>query len=67
MRRIIRGKVFVINNERFFHLTHRDGTDKDQYALDRLFTQLGFKVIIKRNATAKVSLLFDMADHFNFN
>ena len=39
-----RGKVIVINNERFETLDDRSGTDFDKQALYKLFDKMGFEV-----------------------
>ena len=55
MRNKIRGKVFIINNEKFEKkLSFREGSDVDAKNLESLFTQLQFQVVIAKNQTAQV-------------
>jgi hypothetical protein len=57
MRNIIRGKVFIINNEIFekkAKLSDRPGSDVDTKNLKSLFTQLQFEVVIAKDQTAQV-------------
>ena len=49
-----RGRVIIINNEIFTHLASRDGTDKDQIALENVFTKLGFTCVVYNNLTEQV-------------
>ncbi|KAK7494134.1 hypothetical protein BaRGS_00014607, partial [Batillaria attramentaria] len=53
-----RGKFLLLNNENFENsdpkLTDREGTIMDQMALDMLFEQLDFHVVVKKNNTAEV-------------
>ena len=56
-----RGKLLLLNNEDFSEakangksIKNREGTSKDEMALDRLFQKLYFDVKICRNNTAKV-------------
>jgi hypothetical protein len=57
MRNIIRGKVFIINNENFLKssdLSNRPGSDIDADNLKSLFTQLQFEVVIAKDQMAQV-------------
>ena len=40
-----RGLAIIVNNEKFEHMTNRDGTHLDRMMLDRLFKNLNFKCI----------------------
>ncbi|XP_071950579.1 caspase-6-like [Antedon mediterranea] len=48
-----RGICLIINNVDFKGLTTRDGSDKDEENLKRVFKEFGFKIVSKRNQTAQ--------------
>ena len=57
MRNEIRGKVFIINNEKFEKkeiLGDRTGSEVDANNLESLFTKLQFEVVIAKDLSAKV-------------
>ncbi|KAK7093976.1 caspase-3-like [Littorina saxatilis] len=63
MYRKRRGILLLLNNDRFLlarknkvDLSDRTGTNQDQLALDRLFKELGFRVVIERDRTAQQML-----------
>ncbi|XP_012945422.1 caspase-9 [Aplysia californica] len=51
-----RGSLILINNEKFDHMSDRDGTQKDRLALDSLFRRMNFNFIVHSNKTSQVLL-----------
>ena len=52
-----RGFVLIINNESFSNGTQRTGAQQDGEMLTRLFTDLGFKVDMKKDQTGCVGIM----------
>ena len=52
-----RGLCLIINNRKFKTLPARTGTDCDAENLRQLFTELGYRVTVKSDRSAAVSVL----------
>uniref|UniRef100_A0A0N5AI38 CASPASE_P20 domain-containing protein n=1 Tax=Syphacia muris TaxID=451379 RepID=A0A0N5AI38_9BILA len=49
-----RGLALIINNRNFTQMAERVGTDIDEHNLKNLFTQLGYRISVVKDLTAKV-------------
>ncbi|KAH9499434.1 Cell death protein 3 [Bulinus truncatus] len=68
MKSTKKGKVLVINNEKFEELASRNGSSKDRSSIDKVFQSMNFDVIVKNNLTSqKMKELLDNESKVDFS